>query len=385
MPAHFRSILILLPLALAACTTLQTAADKKETKLADAVVRAADHSTPAGKLYDAGKFADALKLSQQELAATRSAGNSAKQQKFAALCLVADTQTILAKYKDAEALYKEARALLDEKSDADQPLLAAVLLDISRLRYLTADWTNSITYAEKAFNIRKKNLPENHPDLAEAMSFYGFVLTGTPDEPRPATVTKSHSLMLEAWKIRTKISADSRDVAESYNDLGIFFLTNEVEDVDIFPEDLDDEERTLKCLNKALDIRIRLLGEDHADVGDTLMNRAYFNLQRERHDEAIRDTQKAIALFEKSLGKDHPNVAYAYNVLGQIRQHQGRMLEAVAHFEKAQKIYELTFGPNHFYIGTVLENLADLYSDLGDTAKVKVIQTRLKRIHGIQI
>jgi tetratricopeptide (TPR) repeat protein len=381
-----RRLLLLSPILLLACQSLPSAPITPPPATTSTATtptpRAADYSSPAGRLYLAGNFRQALPLADAELAAVRHNPAAPRAAKLSALALAGNLHSRLAQFQQADQLYIEALSLLDPRNDADQLPLARCYLDLARLHTLTADFEPALDFARKSLAIRRKLLPAQHPDLADAFHTVGTLLTADPDATLSShLILTAHADLLEAWKIRTQ-SPDSRETAESYTALGNFFLNNTVLDDDVFPDALDDDSRVERCLNKAFDIRTNLLPKNHPDIAESLVNLANFDLSHRHLDDAADKAVAALAILEYDFGPNHPDVADTLNLLGRIRAEQNRYLEAEAYYTRAEKIFESAFHPNHYFVGIVLKNLADLYSDLGDKAKVKALEPRLDRIRG---
>jgi len=75
---------------------------------------------------------------------------------------------------------------------------------------------------------------------------------------------------------------------------------------------------------KALEIRLRILGEGHVDTATSYFNLAFNLTSLSRYKEAETFYRKAISSFERALGKDHPTTIRAVERVANIikNEHQ---------------------------------------------------------------
>jgi CHAT domain-containing protein/Flp pilus assembly protein TadD len=116
---------------------------------------------------------------------------------------------------------------------------------------------------------------------------------------------------------------------------------------------------------QVLEIRERLLGENHPDVATSLNNLAGLYGDQGRYDEAEPLYERSLAIYEEALGENHPHVATALNNLAGLYDSQGRYDEAEPLYERSLAIREKALGENHPSVATSLNNLALLYSNQG--------------------
>ena len=72
---------------------------------------------------------------------------------------------------------------------------------------------------------------------------------------------------------------------------------------------MGENEKALGYYNKSLEIKIKVLGQDHPLVASTLGNIALIYQQQGKLSEALESFEKILAMFEKIHGPDHPVVA----------------------------------------------------------------------------
>ncbi|WP_130758759.1 tetratricopeptide repeat protein, partial [Microcystis aeruginosa] len=77
-----------------------------------------------------------------------------------------------------------------------------------------------------------------------------------------------------------------------------------------------------------LDLRKRLLGDNHPDVAASLNNLAGLYKSQGRYTEAEPLYREALDLRKRLLGDNHPDVAASLNNLAGLYKSQGRYTEA---------------------------------------------------------
>ena len=75
-------------------------------------------------------------------------------------------------------------------------------------------------------------------------------------------------------------------------------------------------DEALVYYQKALTIRIKVLGEEHPDVATSYNNIGAALEAQGKYDEALVYYQKALTIRIKVLGEGHPDVATSYNNIG---------------------------------------------------------------------
>lgn len=104
---------------------------------------------------------------------------------------------------------------------------------------------------------------------------------------------------------------------------------------------------SLKVTSEASMMYVKLLGEEHHDSANSLMNVGTVMLQVGRLDEASKLFERALKVRTRLLGDDHPQTGLSLFYLGNTMLAAQKPLEAREYYEKCLKIYEPVFGPDH--------------------------------------
>ncbi len=116
---------------------------------------------------------------------------------------------------------------------------------------------------------------------------------------------------------------------------------------------------------QALELRKRLLGEEHPDVATSLHNLALLYKYQGRYSEAEPLYLQALELRKGLLGGEHPDMATSLNDLAMLYESQGRYSEAESLVLQALELYRRLLGDEHPYVAASLNNLAALYKYQG--------------------
>jgi len=117
--------------------------------------------------------------------------------------------------------------------------------------------------------------------------------------------------------------------------------------------------------NRALEIDLRLLGEEHLFVGEVETSLASALAGQQRFDEAEDMFLDAIATLERTVG-EHPSLATALTAYGRMKEYQGEFSRAQELFERGLAIRLSRLGPDHLEVAHSHFELAqnDLAEDL---------------------
>ena len=118
-------------------------------------------------------------------------------------------------------------------------------------------------------------------------------------------------------------------------------------------------------LLQALEMRKRILGENHADVATSLNNLAGLYKSQGRYEQAEPFLVQALEMRKRIFRENHPHVATSLNNLAYLYYFQGRYEEVEPLLVQALEIFKRIFGENHLHVASSLNNLALLYKSQG--------------------
>ena len=158
-----------------------------------------------------------------------------------------------------------------------------------------------------------------------------------------------------ALEIRVKVLGEEHpDTAQSYFNLGITQHAS------------GDFLSALQSKQRALDIRVKLFGEEHRDTAES-----YFSIGVTQHalgnfSSALQSKQRALDIRVKLLGEEHPDTAASYFTLGVTQHALGNLSTALQSKQRALDIRVKLFGEEHPDTAQSYFNLAKTQHALGN-------------------
>jgi len=112
---------------------------------------------------------------------------------------------------------------------------------------------------------------------------------------------------------------------------------------------------------QALTIYERQRGPDHPMTAQALRKRGHIAAARGKFAEARADYDRVEQIIKKAFGDHHPQYASALNDLGQIAYYEGKYRESIERYRQALTIQAEVFSPDHPEVGIAWRNLAIAY------------------------
>ncbi|PNH04770.1 Kinesin light chain [Tetrabaena socialis] len=116
---------------------------------------------------------------------------------------------------------------------------------------------------------------------------------------------------------------------------------------------------------QALELRRRVLGEEHPDTANSIHNLAACIYAQGRYAEAEPLSRQALELRLLVLGEEHPNTASSINNLANCISDQGRYAEAELLYRQALELRQQVLGEEHPDTASSISNLASCIQDQG--------------------
>jgi tetratricopeptide (TPR) repeat protein len=254
--------------------------------------------------------------------------------------------------EDLKALIQQTEEKRGEKDPSLATLYARMgeiydqRLERGEYRDYQQEQALAIQYFRKAADLQKELGLEE--DFASTLSNLAFLYRsqGRYDQAEP--------LYQQALELRKRLLGEEHPyVATSLNNLA-FLYHSQGRYAEAEPLYL-----------QALELRKHLLGEEHPYVATSLNNLAVLYRSQGRYAEAEPLYLQALELRKRLLGEDHPYVATSLNTLAGLYKSQGRYAEAEPLYLQALELRKRLLGEDHPYIATSLNDLALLYSSQG--------------------
>ena len=169
----------------------------------------------------------------------------------------------------------------------------------------------------------------------------------------------------KALLIRKKIfGEDHANVATIYNNLALVCTG------------LGEYNQAKELNEKALLIRKKLFGENHADVAKSYNNLAAVYCNLGEYNQAKDLSEKALTIHKKIFDEDHASVVSGYNNLASVYDCLGEDNQAKELYEKALVISKKIFGEDHANVATIYNNLAKVYNGLEEYNQAKELHEK---------
>jgi len=131
---------------------------------------------------------------------------------------------------------------------------------------------------------------------------------------------------------------------------------------------------------ECLELRERLLGPEHPDLGRILDTLAFALGSQGRYDAALPLHERALAIWEKAVGPENPKLADALDAFSYVLRELGRYDEARPLVARATGIREKALGPEHPDVASGLYSLALLDQAKGRYDSARPLFERALRI-----
>ena len=209
---------------------------------------------------------------------------------------------------------------------------------------------------------------EESEEYASLLSQCAFILhhAGTKKYMR----YYKRKIQIKALEIRCRVlGEDHPDTASSYSNVGMGYWNLAGE-----------RKKGLKYQEKALEIRRRVLGENHPDTASSYNNVGicYWNLGK--HEIGLEYQEKALEIRLHRLGGDHPDTAQSYNNVGVSYAELGELQKGLEYQEKALEIRRRVLGEDHPSTAQSYNNVGICYAECGEQQKALEYQKKALEI-----
>ena len=135
-----------------------------------------------------------------------------------------------------------------------------------------------------------------------------------------------------------------------------------------------------KQLERALDLRRKVLGVEHRQTLTTARNLGRVALDQGKFPEAEALQSQALEIQRRVLGPEHPDTLLSMSSLAQTYDSQGKYAQAEALDSQALEIQRRVLGPEHRITLYSMNNLALVYYNQGKYAQAEALQSQALEI-----
>lgn len=256
---------------------------------------------------------------------------------------VSDPRQALGNTITAREILDKGAARVEEELKGE-PLVKARLMDTMGTVYMNLGlFPQAAPLAERALEVRRKELAPDDPLIAESMNSLGAL------RYTMGNLAEAEKLFRGALDIRRKkLGEENYEVSTSLNDLAMTLNS------------LGRYDEAEPLYRQALAIRQKLFGKEHPDIAQSLNNLGMFLYRRAKYDEAEKLFRQALEMNRRLLGEVHPEIATYLNNLGMVLRDSGQLAEAETTFRQSLELNRKIYGPDHPNYGNSVANLAAL-------------------------
>ncbi len=280
-----------------------------------------------------------------------------------AIAALLDQQAILfldiARYGEAEPLFRRALAIDEASYGPDHPTVATDLNNLAQLLKATNRLAEAEPLMRRALAIDEASCGPDHPDVATPLNNLAQLLQATN------RLAEAEPMYRRALAIdEASYGPDHPDVARDLNNLALLLrATNRLAEAE-------------PLMRRALAIDEASYGPDHPTVATPLNNLALLLKATNRLAEAEPLMRRALAIDEASYGPRHPNVAIRLNSLAMLLKATNRLAKAEPMYRRALAIDEASYGHDHHDVARDLNNLAQLLQATNRLAEAEPLMRR---------
>lgn len=215
-------------------------------------------------------------------------------------------------------------------------------------------WVKVLPFAELWESKLKKEKKESTADYGSALISLGTALnrTGKTKDAEP--------ILLQSLEIRKKVLGENHpDVANSLNSLGALY------------KNMGNYIKAEPYYLQALEIREKMQGDNHPYVAASLNNIGAFYQHLGFYSKAEPYFIKSLELLKKTKGENHQSVAGLINNLGNLYNSMGNYPKAEPCFIKSLELFKKALGDNHPDVAASINNLGNVYVRLGNYPKAR--------------
>ena len=244
----------------------------------------------------------------------------------------------LGDFKSAELYYKQALEIRKKFLGEQHPDYATSIDNLGSIYYNLGDFKSAESYIKQSLEIRKIKLGEQHQVYASSLAFMGAIYHQKGDYKLAEYYLK------QALEIQKKLGALDPNYLFSLNNLVRVYC------------DLGDYNSALLNCNQVIEIRKRVLGDEHPDYALSLYNLGLVYHSMKDYKSAENYHKQALEIRKKVLGEHHPDYIRSLWNLANVYSDMDE-------YSSAELYYSNCFNIQNFYINSNFELLNDKEKD----------------------
>jgi serine/threonine-protein kinase len=253
-------------------------------------------------------------------------------------------------YDRAESLLRESLRRRQDVLDPDDPEILDNRIKLGIVLRLQGEYDEAERHLLEALELRRERLGEDDSRVAQSLHQLARLYQ------HMGRYEESERLYRQAVQVQNAARGEDIDLAQMVNDLGE--LLNEMGNADAAGA----------RFSEALELRRRLLGNEHLLVADSLNNLGVYHGMQGNFAAAEPLFRESLEVRRKVLGPEHPLVGESLNNVGRLLKEQGRYDEAEALYREGLEIFIKRLGREHPRTAIQMHNLSRVLQAKGDLA-----------------
>eukprot|EP00903_Cladosiphon_okamuranus_P015184 g14038.t1 len=250
-------------------------------------------------------------------------------------------------YGQAEQLLRKALTMKERSRGREHPEIAGILRAIGRVLFEVNGLNDAGDAFDRALAIDSKH-GQSHADIIEDMRSLGMV------NCRQGNYDKAESLYKKVVDMDKRLRGGEEDpsVITEMNVLAVL----------LYAQGKMDQAEPL--LRRVLSLREKVLGEDHVDAAESLVNLAVLNNKKGKYKDALPMLERALIILENAHGRVHPETVACLSWIAETHQKQGQ-------YREAEEILIEVVYLNRQILGDDNPGVADSLSDLAELRRAQ--------------
>ncbi|KAI1213575.1 uncharacterized protein F4807DRAFT_270747 [Annulohypoxylon truncatum] len=261
-------------------------------------------------------------------------------EKCSLLCNIAYSYRIIAKYKQAEHMYREAVKLSKEGWGVEDPKTLVSMNGLGWMLYKQGKDQEAEQIILQTLKLRKKLLGPKDPDTLDSMHNLACVFSGQ------GKYEASRKINQQTLKLRKEVLGLKHP--ETLRSMGNLAQVLHIQG----------NHQAEEMKRQMLKLSEEVLGHDHPDTLHSMSIMACILLSKGKHEEADLMNRRAFELTSKVLGPKHPDVIPTISNLAKVLEYQGKYKKAEKMKREALELSKEVLGPKHPDTISYMNNLA---------------------------
>jgi tetratricopeptide (TPR) repeat protein len=308
------------------------------------------------ELFKRGQYAQSEKVFHEALAAYKAAPSLDVNGYAATLNNLAGSFLLQGKHREAEIPLRESVSL--EKRVINEPeIIASALNNLALLHESRNEFHQAIALLRRVLE-RPHLEPEDRAGVLHNIGSCYFLL-------------RQYKKAKEYFESSLELTVRAGGTKDTPATLGYLAKIAVVE---------GEPERARSLLDRAIEFRRKVHGDNHPLIGLTLNDMGEFYRDTKQMELANATFERALEVLHATVGAEHPHIAIVSFQYGEAKLAQGQYREAMDLYQNALRILEATAGPGAISLAPVYRSAAECAGKLKRKQESKMYAARARAL-----